>query len=78
MHRDRGNNALVFRLLDHFEIARHFFGRIGKGLFHLQPYHSAKLRWIDRWQAQTLREDGVDRQRENNVVTGLEQPGCLI
>jgi hypothetical protein len=72
VHRDRGDDAHVIRLLDYLEIARHFLRRIGKRLFHLQSHHPAKVRWIDRGQAQTLGKNRVHRERKNDVVAVLQ------
>ena len=46
-HRNRGNDALGFILLDQLEIGRHFLRRKRKGLLDLNPDHLRKFRRID-------------------------------
>ena len=60
------------------EIARHFLGRIGKRFLHLEAHHAVKLGGVDRRQTQTLGEDRVHREPENNVIAVVEQAGGLV
>ena len=77
-HRDCRDNALVFILLDQFEIGGDFLGGKRQRLFNLNPHHLRKFRRIDSRQSKTLRENSRHRQTQHELVLRRNKRHCFI